>query len=68
MRSEALFDFVDIYHYVMTNLHLMLGIVDYLHKNIAEEAQAAREGHSSDYVEVERIRELSKYDGGNSKD
>ena len=28
--SEALFDFVGIDHYVMTTLHLMLGIVNYL--------------------------------------
>ena len=26
--SEALFDFVDIYHYVIPTLHLMLGIVN----------------------------------------
>ena len=45
----------------------MLGIVNYLDKNIAEEAQADREGHSSDYVEVERIRELSKYDAATSE-
>ena len=30
VSSEALFDFVDIDHYIMPNLHLMLGIVNYL--------------------------------------
>ena len=39
--SEALFDFLDIDHYFMPTLHLMLGIVDYLYKNMVEEAQAA---------------------------
>ena len=32
VSSEALFDFVDIDHYVIPTLHLMLGIVDYLYK------------------------------------
>ena len=67
MRSEALFDFVDIYHYVMPTLHLMLGIVNYLYKNMVEEAQAACEGYSLDYVEAERIWELSKYDAATEK-
>ena len=52
VSSEALFDFVDIDHYVMTTLCLMLGIVNYLYKNIVEEAQAAREGYSLDCVEA----------------
>ena len=30
VSSEALFDFVDIDHYVMPTLHLMFGIVNYL--------------------------------------
>ena len=58
--SEALFDFVYIDRYVMPTLHLMLGIVNYLYKKMVEEAQAACEGYSLDYVEAERIWELSK--------
>ena len=46
VSSEALFDFVDIDHYVMPTLHLMFGIVNYLYKNMVEEAQAACEGYS----------------------
>ena len=65
--SEALFDFVDIDHYVMPTLHLMLGIVNYLLKKMVEEAQAVREGYSLDYVEAERIWELSKYDAATAK-
>ena len=60
VNSEALFDFVDIYHYVMPTLYLMLGIAHYLYKNMVEEAQAACEGYSLDYVEAERIWDLSK--------
>ena len=55
-----MFDFVDIDHYVMPTLNLMLGIVNYLYKNMVEEAQAGCEGYSLDYVEAERIWELSK--------
>ena len=65
--SEALFDFVDIDHYVMLTLHLMFGIVNYLYKKMVEEAQAACEGYSLDYVEAERIWELSKYDAATAK-
>ena len=54
VRSEALFDFVDIDHYVMRTLHLC--------KNMVEETQAACEGCSLDYVGAERIWELSMYD------
>ena len=36
--SETLFDFVDIDHYVMPTLHLMLGIVNYLYTQMVEEA------------------------------
>ena len=32
VRSEALFDFVDVDHYFMPTLHSMLGIVNYLYK------------------------------------
>ena len=64
--SEALFDFVDIYHYVMPTLHLMLGIVNYLYKNMVEEAQASCEVYSLDYVEAESIWELSKYNAATS--
>ena len=67
VSSEALFDFVDIYHYVMPTLHLILGIVNYLYKNIVEEAQAACEGYSLDYVQAEMIWELSKYDAATAK-
>ena len=67
MSSETLFDFVDIYHCVMPTLHLMLGIVNYLYKKMVEEAQAACEGCSLDYVEAERIWELSKYDAATAK-
>ena len=52
VSSEALFDFMDIDHYVMPTLHLMLGIVNYLYKNMVEEAQAACEGYSLDYAEA----------------
>ena len=45
----------------------MLGIVNYLYKKMAEEAQAACEGYSVDYVEAERIRELSKYDAATAE-
>ena len=55
VSSEALFDFLDIDHYVMPTLHLMLGIVNYLYKNMVEEAHMACEGYSLDYVEAERI-------------
>ena len=65
--SEALFDFVYIDRYVMPTLHLMLGIVNYLYKNMVEEAQAACEGYSLGYVEAERIRKLSKYDAATAK-
>ena len=51
----------------MPTLHLMLGIINYLHKNMAEDAQAVCEGYSVDYVEAERIRELSKYDAATEK-
>ena len=57
VSSEALFDFVDIDHYVMPTLHLMFWIVNYLYKNMVEESQAACEGYSLDYVETERIWE-----------
>ena len=50
VRSEALFDFVDIDHYVMPTLNLMPGIVNYLYKKMVKEAQAACEGYSLDYV------------------
>ena len=58
VSSEAFFDFVDIDHYVMPTLHLMLGIVNYLYKKMVEESQAACEVYSLDYVEAERIGEL----------
>ena len=67
VSSEALLDFVDIDHYVMPNLHLMLGIVNYLYKKMVEEAQAACESYSLDCVEAERIWELSKYDAATAK-
>ena len=67
VSSEALFNFVDIDHYVMPTLHLMLGIVNYLYKNMVEEAQAACEGYSLDYVKAKRIWELSKYDAATAK-
>ena len=62
VSSEALLDFVDIDHYVMPTLHLMFGIVNYLYKKMVEEEQDSCEGCSLDYVEAERICELSKYD------
>ena len=55
VSSEALFDFVYIDHYVMPTLHSMLGIVNDLYKNMVDEAQAACEGYSLDYVKAERI-------------
>ena len=67
MSSEELFNFVDIDNYFMPTLHLMLGIANYLYKNMAEEAQAACEGYSLDYVELERIWELSKYNVATTK-
>ena len=57
-----MFDFVDIDHYIMPTLHLMLGIFNYLYKKMMEEAQAACEGYSLDCVKSERIWKLSKYD------
>ena len=66
MSSEVLFDFVDIDHYFIPTLHLMLGIVTYLYKNMVEEAQASCEGYSLDYVEAESIWELSKYNAATS--
>ena len=65
--SEALFDFVVIDYYVMPTLHLMLGIVNYFYKSMVEEAQEDCEGCSLDYVEAERIWELSKYDAATAK-
>ena len=62
-----MFYFVDIDHYVMPTLNLMLGIVNYLYKKMVEEAQAACEGYSMDYVEAERIWELSKYNAATEK-
>ena len=67
VRSEALFDSVDIDHYVMPTLHLMLGIVNYLYNKKVEESQADCEGYSLDYVEEERIWELSRYDAATAK-
>ena len=55
VSSEALFDFVDINHYVIPTLQLMLEIVNYLYRKRVEEAQAACEGYSLDYVEAEMI-------------
>ena len=67
MSSEALFGFVYIDHYVIPTLYLMLGIVNNLYKNMMEEAQAACEDYYLDYVEAERIWELSKYDAETAK-
>ena len=67
VSSESLFDFVDIDYYVMPILNLMLEIVNYLYKNIAEEAQAACEVYSLDYVKAEGIWELSKYNAATAK-
>ena len=67
VSSEALFDFMDIDHYVMLTLHLMLGIVNYLYKKMVEELQAACGGYSLDYVKAESIWELSKYDAETAK-
>ena len=58
MSSEALFDFVDTDQYVMLTLYLMLGIDNYLYKNMVEEARAACEGYSLDSVEAEMIWEI----------
>ena len=58
---------MDIEHYVMPTLQLMLGIVYYLYKNMVEEALAACEGYSLDYVQAERIWELSKYNTATAK-
>ena len=58
---------MDIDHYVMPTLHLMLGIVNYLYKKMVEEAQASCGGYYLDYVETERIWELSKYDAATAK-
>ena len=67
VNSEELFDFVDIDHYVMPTLHLMLGIVNYLYKNMVGKAQAPYEGYSLDYVQAERIWKLPKYDAEKAK-
>ena len=60
-------DFVDIDHYVMPTLNLMIGIVSYLYKNMVEEARESCESYSLDYVKAERIWDLSKYDAATSK-
>ena len=60
-------ELVDIDHYVMPTLNLMLGIVNYLFKMMVEEAQAACEGCSLNYVEAERIWKLSKYNATTAK-
>ena len=52
---------------VMPTLHLMLGIVNYLYKKTVEESQASCKGYYLDYVEAERIWELSKYDAATAK-
>ena len=67
VSSDALFDFMDIDHYVMPTLHLLLGIANYVYTKMVEEAKAACEGYSLDYVEAERIWELSKYDSATAK-
>ena len=67
VSSEALFDFVDIYPYVIPTLHLILGIANYLYKKMVEDAQAACEGYYLDYVKTGRIWELSKYDVATAK-
>ena len=67
VRSDALFDFVDIDQYVMPTLHLMFGIVNYLYKKMVEEAQAACEGYYLDYFKAGRIWDLSKYDAATAK-
>ena len=36
VSSEALFDFVNIDHYVMPTLHLMIGIINYLYQKMVE--------------------------------
>ena len=51
----------------MTTLYLMLGIVNYLYNKKVEESQVDCEGYSLDYVEVERIWELSKYYAATAK-
>ena len=51
----------------MPTLHLILGIVNYLYKKMAEETQAACEGYYLDYVKAGRIWELSKYDVATAK-
>ena len=67
VSSEALSDFVDIDHYFMPTLHLMIGIVKYLYRNMVKEAKAACEGYYLDYVKAERIWELSKYNAATVK-
>ena len=54
---SARLQIVDIDHYLMPTLYLMLGIVNYLYKNMVEESQAACEACSLDYFEAERIWE-----------
>ena len=58
---------MDIYHYVLLTLHLMLRIFNYLYKKMAEEAQDSCEGCSLDCVEAEMIWELSKYNAATEK-
>ena len=51
----------------MPTLHLILGVVNYLYKNMVEEAQAACEGYSIEYLEAEREWERAKYDAAEAK-
>ena len=51
----------------MPTLHLILGVVNYLYKKMAEEAQAACEGYSIEYLEAEREWERAKYDAAEAK-
>ena len=55
LSSEALLNFVNIDRYVIPTLHFMLGIFNYLYTKMVEEAKAACEGYSLDYVEAERM-------------
>ena len=67
MRSESLIDLVDIDHYVMPTLQLILGIVNYLYKKMVEEAQADFEGYSLDSVKAGKDMGFIKVRCGNIK-
>ena len=50
---ELLFDAVDIDHFIMPVLHLSLGLVNGVYKNLVAECQAGYEAFTEEYYELE---------------